>query len=58
MLFDLIVILTFDANRPMVLNMASFDEIARIAQVARIHALLIHASQLDGTVGVRCAFHV
>lgn len=58
MLFDLIVNLTFDTDRPMILDMTSFDEIARIAQVARIHALLIHASQLDGTVVMRCAFHV
>lgn len=38
--------------------MTFFDEVARIAQVARIHALLIHASQLDGAVVMCCTFHV
>jgi len=42
----------------MILNMASFNEVAWITQSARIYTLVIYASQLGGTVVVRCTFYV
>jgi hypothetical protein len=49
---------TFDADRPMIMYVTDFDEVARIAQSARIQTLLIYAGQLNGAVVVRCTFHV
>lgn len=49
---------TFDADRSMVMYMTNFDKVAWIAQSARIQTLLIYAGQLNGTIVVRCAFHV
>lgn len=49
---------TFDANRPMILDVTHLDEIARIAQGARIQTLLIYAGQLDGAVAMCRTFHL
>lgn len=58
LLFSLTVERTFHADRPVILNVAHLDEVARIAQTARIYALSIDAGQLDGAVAVCRTFHV
>lgn len=49
---------TFNADWPVIMDVAVFNKVTGVAQCARVQTLMIYTSQLDGAVVVRCTFHV